>query len=238
MRFTTYNKNQRISGVLSLPEPGLPCVVTCHGFLSSKDSKKYVRIEREFTRNGIGVLRFDFRGCGDSEGRFEDTTLSGRISDLEAILDFLEPHTDSIGLFGSSLGGCVAALTSRDKRVEATVVLSTPFYLTELFSQYAKSFEEKGYYETPEFRIKKEFWDDLQTYQPEKAAQEVSHLLVIHGDSDELIPVRHAKGMYRLASEPKRLEIIKNADHRFTDPAHREEAIDLSLEWFKRYLSE
>jgi dipeptidyl aminopeptidase/acylaminoacyl peptidase len=37
-------------------------------------------------------------------------------------------------------------------------------------------------------------------------------------------------------SVPKEIHVIGGADHRFTDPAHRQRAIELSVDWFKKYL--
>ena len=32
------------------------------------------------------------------------------------------------------------------------------------------------------------------------------------------------------------IHVIEEADHRLTDPAHRQRAMDLSVAWFKKYL--
>jgi alpha/beta superfamily hydrolase len=233
--FTVYNEGRRIVGTLNLPVEEAPLVVACHGFYSSKESKKYIQMEEGFSKAGLGVLRFDFRGCGGSDGRFEDTTLSGRLSDLGSILDSIEPYTGRVGLLGSSFGGCVALLASaRRETVKATVALSTPFHLEEVFRE---SMENGRLYESPMFKVKREFWDDLKNYDMKGVARKVSHLLVIHGTSDELVPSYHAKDLYDSAQEPKRLEMIEGADHRFTDPRDRGRMIDLSLKWFKTYLN-
>jgi fermentation-respiration switch protein FrsA (DUF1100 family) len=60
--------------------------------------------------------------------------------------------------------------------------------------------------------------------------------LIIHGSMDEIVPVEHALKIYEAAPEPKRLEIIDGGDHTFSRAEHLNRAIDLSLEWFNKYL--
>ncbi len=232
--FYVYNKGERIVGVLNLPLEEAPLVVTCHGFYSSKDSEKYLQIEERYSKAGLGVLRFDFGGCGSSEGRFEDTTLSGRLSDLDVVLDFVKPYAGRVGLLGSSFGGCVALLAAaRREVVKATVALSTPLYLEEVFREIL----EKGeLYKDSRFKVKKEFWDDLRNYDMKREARRVGHLLVIHGTLDELVSTQHAKDLYDLCQGPKMLEIIEGAEHGFSDTMDRARMIDLSLKWFEKYL--
>ena len=67
-------------------------------------------------------------------------------------------------------------------------------------------------------------------------AKSVSCALVIHGEMDEVVPAREGKAIYSSLKKPKRFELIKGADHIFSVPGHRERAITLSLDWFRRFL--
>ncbi|MDH3745443.1 MAG: osmotically inducible protein C, partial [Acidobacteriota bacterium] len=60
-----------------------------HCFTCSKDLKAVVRITRALAAEGIGVLRFDFTGLGESEGDFADTDFSSNLDDLLAAADYL-----------------------------------------------------------------------------------------------------------------------------------------------------
>src|SRR4030042_4425793 len=81
----------RISGVLHLPEKkDPPCVIASHGLLSSKDSEKYIALGEQISKEGLAMLRFDFRGIGESEGSEEDNTISKKIADLSAAIDFIK----------------------------------------------------------------------------------------------------------------------------------------------------
>src|SRR5262250_2590427 len=61
----------RLSGVLHLPEPRgekLAAFLVLHGFGSNKDGGGGKAVARMLTGLGYAALRFDFRGCGESEG--------------------------------------------------------------------------------------------------------------------------------------------------------------------------
>ena len=84
------SEGQRISGILHLSDQkNPPCVIASHGLLSSKDSEKYTVLGEKISREGMAMLRFDFRGIGESEGSEEDNTVSKKITDLSAAIDFI-----------------------------------------------------------------------------------------------------------------------------------------------------
>ena len=200
------------------------CVITCHGLLSSKDSEKYVEIARRFCDEGLAVLRFDFRGCGESKGELEETTLTERIEDLGHALDFVwEKGYRNVGVMGSSLGGCVSILkAAKDRRIKALVTWSTPYYLDELFG------EIKGF---------QKLRQDIMKHNMSKALREIDcPISIVHGSSDEIVPLLHANALFKNADRPKNILIVEGADHRFTNPIHREKAVEVTLDWFKNYL--
>jgi len=51
-----------------------------------------------------------------------------------------------------------------------------------------------------------------------------------------LVPVEHAYKLFKAAKEPKKLEVIKGANHRFSNIEHLNKVVELSLSWFKTYL--
>jgi len=222
----------RISGVLHLPEKkDPPCVIASHGLLSSKDSEKYIALGEQISKEGMAMLRFDFRGIGESEGRIEDDTISRRIADLGSAIDFIKSHYDlgnQIGLIGSSLGGFVSLIeASIDKKIKAVVVWATPLHLDDLGSKK----QGEDYPLPPEA-----FFEDLPRHRLIPLLHKVSNCLVIHGEEDELVPVDQALGIFYNLGVPKEMHMIGGADHRLTNPSHRQRAIELSVDWFKKYL--
>lgn len=235
-------------GNLQYPHPGAPCVVLCHGLVSSKDSEKWQTFARRLGEEGLASLRFNFRGCGWgdewSDGSFEDTTLSGRMEDYRAALDFLvgtgKVNIEAIGAVGSSFGGC-AIIAAADPRPKACVVMATPYKMRPS-PEMLKSFQERGYYQNPRApqpemsRIKKSLYNDLEHYDLSESIKKVkAPILIVHGDKDS-IPVNVAYLLYQNANEPKKLEIVPGGSHTFVDSSHLDTVIQLSIDWFKQYL--
>jgi dipeptidyl aminopeptidase/acylaminoacyl peptidase len=227
-------------GNLHLPRKGVPVVLLSHGLESDKDGSKWLMLSERLYEAGWASLRFSYRGCGEreekSDGDFEDTTLTGRISDYRAALDFLQQQTvdvSRIGVIGSSLGGMVA-LAARDERVKAMVTLATPATL----HFPAEAGWNKDHVELSSGRrLKPAFFEDVGRYDASRDINQIRcPVLIVQGTADELVRVEHARRLWQAANQPKRLEIIEGANHGFDEPAHREEVVMLSLDWFKQYL--
>ncbi len=84
----------------------------------------------------------------------------------------------------------------------------------------------------------KPFFNDLKRHDLSAVLGKVHHCLVIHGDMDEQVPVKHARFVFENVREPKTLEVVPGGDHRFTHSNHRETAYRLTIGWFKRCLKE
>jgi uncharacterized protein len=226
------SEGQLISGILHLPDrENPPCVIASHGLLSSKDSEKYIALGTETAQAGMALLRFDFRGNGESEGGEEENTISKKLADLDSAIDFIKLRPGlgrSIGLIGSSLGGFISLLrAAREKEIKTVVVWATPFHMDDLPSK-----KEEGYPLPPEA-----FFEDLPKHRLTPHLPRVSNCLIIHGEKDELVPVDQAIGIFYHLGEPKEIHIIGGADHRLTHPLHRRRAIELSVDWFKTTLA-
>ncbi|NBV54176.1 MAG: alpha/beta fold hydrolase [Proteobacteria bacterium] len=77
-----------------------------HG--GTMNNKVTYRLFETFVRHGFSVLRFNFRGVGNSEGTFDNGV--GELSDAAAALDWLHaqhPHTPEIWLAGFSFGAWI-----------------------------------------------------------------------------------------------------------------------------------
>jgi alpha-beta hydrolase superfamily lysophospholipase len=223
----------KLALVLHLPDgPGAhPCVVACHGLSASKDSDKYLLLGEEFPRAGLALARFDFRGCGESTGREDETTVATRLEDVRAVLTSLDVHPRldrRFGLFGSSLGGFVALHLASERGDGLPVVTwNAPASLEDLGTEG----EDRPGVGVP-------FLLELASHKYAHAPAGVARHLVIQGEADDVVPVEHASVLHARAAEPCDLAIIHGADHRLTDMSHRREAVARSRAWFLRFLKE
>lgn len=189
-------------------------IICSHGLYSSKDSDKYVTLAKMAGERGISLLRFDHRGCGQSDGSFVDSTLSRRIEDMRAAIEWTRrTYAADIGLFGSSFGGMVSILAADDE-IEALALMSTPYEIRD----------DPGLGEA--------FMEDLQRYDLLDSVAAVPPVLVMHGRNDELVPVAHAKALHEHASSKKRL-LLFDTDHRFSDASSRKKALTAALDWIE-----
>jgi fermentation-respiration switch protein FrsA (DUF1100 family) len=223
-----------LAAVLHLPEGGRrpwPCVVAAHGLLSSKDSDKYVQIGEHFNQAGLAVCRFDFRGCGESGGNLAETTVAQRVTDLRAVVEMMRTHpalSGRVALIGSSLGGYVSLFVANwDSKVKAVAAWATPSNLGD-FVERPDAAREQG--------LGDAFIAELRTGRYHRAPVGTRYCLVVHGDQDELVPLAHARQLHEACLNPRQLEIVPGGNHRFTDPTHRQQAIQVSLDWIGRYL--
>jgi uncharacterized protein len=206
-----------------------PVVICCHGLLSHKDSAKFVAISDRFSRDGIAVVRFDFSGCGESRTAHRESLLFSRLRDLRLVLDYVhcQPWTNGkIGLLGSSLGGYLSLLAAASgwKTIQAVVCWATPFDLSRIRLALTESEE-----------LEEVFPKGFPLGSPEnlRALPPIPGVLIVHGQQDETVSWQEAVTIYRQVGEPKRLLLMKTADHRLLDPRWREMATKSSLEWFR-----
>jgi len=118
----------KLSGVLHLPEVRGRCAafLALHGFGSNKDGGGMIAVARMLAGLGYAALRFDMRGCGESEGERGRVICLEQVEDTKNALTFLasrseiDPHR--IGVVGQSFGAAVAVYSSGvDPRVAACI---------------------------------------------------------------------------------------------------------------------
>ena len=104
-----------LRGTLHTPAgPALsrPGIILCNGFGGSSNGAGHPELARTLERAGYAVLRFDFRGCGASDGERGRVICMEEVEDVRAAIGFLEAQAgvdpSKIGLIGASLGGSVA----------------------------------------------------------------------------------------------------------------------------------
>lgn len=135
VRFRNDSANVTLAGTLTLPskEGSYPVVILISGSgPQNRDEeilqhKPFLVLADHLTRNGIGVLRYDDRGTGESTGDFKTSTSLDFSKDAESAVQFLKTRQDidttKIGLAGHSEGGLIAPMVAARSRDIAFVVL-------------------------------------------------------------------------------------------------------------------
>lgn len=128
-----------IKGTLSLPKKNrkFPVVIIISGsgphdrVGEMYGHKPYLVIADHLTKNGIGVLRYDERGIGESGGDFKTATISEFSDDVSSAITYLKTRKDirkkKIGLIGHSLGGIVGPKVASERTdVSFLVLMAAP----------------------------------------------------------------------------------------------------------------
>src|SRR6266496_586332 len=136
--------NQRLFGNYHAPmssSPASTAVLLCQSI-----GDEYIRSHRacrqlaiRLSKVGFPVLRFDYSGCGDSDGDEQDSSLEGWLADIGTATDVLRQKSGAqrVIFAGMRLGGMLAVLaaTRRNDVIGLALwepVISGEAYLAEL----------------------------------------------------------------------------------------------------------
>lgn len=239
---------QRLAGKFELPEgPVRGWALFAHCFTCTKDSRAAVRIGRALAAHGIGVLRFDFTGLGESEGGFGDEGFSGDVRDIGAAASAMagEGRAPTL-LIGHSLGGAaVLAAAGSLPDVAAVATIAAPFdvahleqHLVGVDAVHAHGHGEVSVGGRP-FRLRRSYLDDLRSHdQGARIAALRRPLLILHGPLDGVVGIENATAIFGAARHPKSFVSLDKADHLLTRSSDSEYAAEVIGAWASRYLPE
>ncbi|MBD3313016.1 alpha/beta fold hydrolase [Candidatus Woesearchaeota archaeon] len=244
------NKGDVLHGVLRIPdeEGQFPAVIICHTFHDNKDNELIFNLWDVISRAGFAVLRFDFSGRGESQGNFRDLTISQEIDDIDSAFRFMDSSeqidSDRIGIVGHSMGGIDAVLfSSGSRKVKALVTIAaradTKEFIDSYFDKYQQDeWKRKGYVQMHNLNeISSEFLHDAENHDIIKSIKAIRcPVLIMHGTDDPRVPFQDARELFNHAPEPRQLELIDGADHRITGDSHREQLLDILIDWLVRNL--
>ena len=213
-------------------------VIICPGFFNSKKNR-WMRKTAELVKKNYDVIIFDFRGHGDSGGKYTWSAFENR--DLDAVLGYATGHKyKHIGIVAFSLGAAVSInVAVSHSEIESMVIISCPtrfnmidfqFWKPGMFSDLKENieckWEGKGARAGSIFYQKKDPIDSIR-YVKNTA------ILFIHGDNDWVVNDRHSRRLYEAAPGIKKLEIIKGGLHaeRLIE-SYPENMQKLILDWF------
>jgi pimeloyl-ACP methyl ester carboxylesterase len=208
------------------------------GFKSDMRGTKAEALSQHAVHTGRACIRFDYSGHGESEGRFEDGTISRWLEEARTVFE-----TQAIGpqiVVGSSMGGWIALLLARALAQQpaknaslAGLVLIAPapdFTEDLMWAQFSPSvrreIEEKGAWQRPSaygdepYPITRALIEDgrkhLLLNQPIAIGCPVR---ILQGVQDPDVPYAHVMKLVTcLAQDDVVLTLVKDGDHRLSRP--------------------
>lgn len=252
------NEGQKLFGVLHLPNSKskkFPAVLFCHGIAGHKTGKHraYVDLAYQLSSLGIASLRFDYRGCGDSEGHFHEITPSCHYSDAKVFLEYILSHpeidTSRVGIFGRSFGGAVAVRVAAECDSIKSLALWCPMFSGEQWQDQwqlvqTSSVDEEKIKEMMQVESQQgshHFFEEFFSINVSNDLEKLHTrpLLHIHGEVDTRVDIQHAidyESCRKEASGESRFIRYPQSDHDFSHLSERMEALKQTITWFSNTL--
>lgn len=223
---------------------GSALVILCHGFTGSKTECRRIFVDagRLYAAEGIDALRFDFFGSGDSAGSFCDSLVSHYIANLaDAISWARQRGYEKIAVLGHSMGAATAILTQVQTPVDLLVSWAGVPDMAKTFQAYSIDREaimiQEEEYIYDGWVIKKAFWEEAMRYDIQAALAQITiPKFFVQGMADAPLFVQGFHAFRTIVQPPADFMEMPAANHLFSHPAHRHQAIWQTLIWLKRHL--
>ena len=233
--FIKNRKNQKICVVVETPKSAKGLAFVMHGLGGFKDQPFLIKVAEAFLENNFTTVKFDTTNTfGESDGKYEDATLTNYYEDLEDVIKWAEEESwykEPFILAGHSLGGISCALFAEKypEKIRALIPISPVVSggLT-LETEYGKSIKDEwqrtGWREEKSVSIpgviKRLPWSHMvdrikYDLRPDAHKLTMPFLLIV-GSKDETAPLEHQKLLFDAVPEGnKELLVIKGVHHMF-----------------------
>ena len=221
--------------------------VFAHGFTLGKDSPAAARICRQLAGEGIGMLRFDNLGLGDSEGDWGDGSFTVKVDDtVEAVRFMAERGTPARLLVGHSWGGCAVLATAvRVDGVRAVATVGAPSDPSHAEHQYDAVIDRVLADGSAQWLVggqkaltlKRAFVEDVRRAELLDVIPKLHRpLLVMHSPTDATVGIQNASDIFNLARHPRSFVSLEGSDHLLTAPGQAQRAARIVSAWTDPYL--
>jgi putative redox protein len=238
----------RLAGIVDLPDGEVRgWGVFSHGFTLGKDSPAAARICKQLANEGIGMLRFDNLGLGDSEGDWGDGSFTHKVADTVQAARFMADQDRPVHLLvGHSFGGAAAIAAAGDiPGVQAVATIGAPVeprhaehnydaVLDRVFADGHARWMVGGRALT----LKRHFVEDVRRADLRSKIREMdSPLLVMHSPTDSTVDISNAGEIFQEARHPRSFVSLEGADHLLTAPGQAKRAARIISAWADQYLT-
>ncbi len=239
----------RLAGLIDPPEGTTRgWGVFSHGFTLGKDSPAASRICKRLAREGIGMLRFDNLGLGDSEGDWGDGSFSHKVDDTAEAVRFMNDSGRAVRLLvGHSFGGAaVIAAAHLVDSVSAVVSIGAPYdpshvehHYDALVDRILADGEAPFLIGGKALTLKRAFIEDVRAADLHERIRTLRRaLLVMHSPTDNTVGIANASEIFRAARHPRSFVSLEGADHLLTGRNQAVRAARIVSAWADPYLAD
>lgn len=218
-----------------------PVVILFHGFTGSKIENKFlfVRFARKLVQHGLGCVRFDFSGSGESDGTFAEMTFSGEVHEGSEILnrvkkiDWADPA--KIMITGFSMGGAVATQVAKafPDDIHKLCLWAPAGKMNEKARAYFEQHPQlpNGNIDLDGIELGHDFYEDLKDLDLYEGITAYSKpLMIIHGTNDQSVPYECGqKYLDTYVNNDAKIHLIKDANHGFSKLCWQDELFNQSI---------
>ncbi|MBB2992755.1 putative redox protein [Mycolicibacterium iranicum] len=236
-----------LAGLIDLPQGETRgWGVFAHGFTLGKDSPAASRICKQLASEGIGMLRFDNLGLGDSEGDWGDGSFSHKVQDTIRAVEFMGGLGHEVRLLvGHSFGGAAAVAAAHGcPSVAALASIGAPYQPAHVEHNYdalVTRIESDG--EAPfliggkALTLRRHFIEDVRSTDLRERIKTLRRaLLVMHSPTDNTVGIGNASDIFRAARHPRSFVSLEGADHLLTGKNQAARAARIISAWADPYL--
>ncbi|GAA3082088.1 alpha/beta hydrolase family protein [Streptomyces rectiviolaceus] len=238
-----------LAGVIDLPEGEIRgWGLFAHGFTLGKESPAASRVCKQLAREGIGMLRFDNLGIGDSEGDWGDGSFTVKVQDTVRAAAFMAERGTPVDLLvGHSWGGAAAiAAACEIVGLRALATIAAPVDPSHVERQYDSVLDRvlsDGAHEWfvggRTLVLKRAFVEDVRRAHLRDRIGEVDlPLLVAHSPTDSTVDISNAAEIFQEARHPRSFISLEGADHLLTARGQAQRAAHIISAWADQYLDE
>lgn len=237
----------RLAGAVDLPRGTVRgWGVFSHGFTLGKDSPAASRICKQLAAEGVGMLRFDNLGLGDSEGDWADGSFSHKVADTARAVQFMNESGREVRLLvGHSFGGAaVIAAAHRAASVRAVVSIGAPYdpgHVEHTYDALVDHILADG--EAPfliggkALTLRRHFIEDVRAEDLHDEIRTLRRaLLVMHSPTDNTVGIENASEIFRAARHPRSFVSLEGAEHLLTGRDQARRAARIISAWADPYL--
>lgn len=217
-----------------------PVCIIFHGFTGLHTGTKfsYTTISRILEERGIGTIRLDFLGTGDSDLAFKDMTFKDELECAILILKEVQNMSGitDIYLLGHSMGGAIASEVAKlyPNVIKKMCLWAPAFNLSEDIEYLKGKVPQADYYDHSGFEISNEFVEDIISRDFYKDLDIYKNkLMIIHGTKDTTVPYKISNRYLKLFYHPI-FYPIENASHNYDNLEHINKVIELTCQFLSK----
>lgn len=220
--------------------------VFAHGFTLGKDCPAASRMCKQLAAEGIGMLRFDNLGLGESDGDWGDGSFSHKVADTARAVEFMNSTGREVRvLVGHSFGGAAVIAAAHDcPTVAAVASVGAPYdpgHVEHTYDALLERIESEG--EAPflvggkALTLKRHFIEDVRAADLAERIRTLRRaLLVMHSPTDNTVGIANASDIFRTARHPRSFVSLEGADHLLTGKNQAARAARIVSAWADPYL--